>query len=339
MRYPTEMSKMKKHILPLWALVVIDTVALGAALCVFALFDHVLTFGPSSPVFEPTQETPTHSTSQDPSEKPTDEVWQGMFGKKFADKFADGDNVTVTDTEYRSHDIYVKCYRGRVNGSNYYVQDIYIRNPQNFRTAFSSGRLDGTKQTGLSMALENSAVCAINGDYNGFGMGDGGVVLRNGVLYRGKPDNDVLVMYSDGSMKDFAADRNRTVKGFDAQAELAAGAWQAWCFGPTLVRNGAIPEKWYSYINAANPRTALGYFEPGHYCFVTVDGRSDVSQGMKMRELAELMLGLGCRLAYNLDGGQSSTMTFGDKMINIAPPDEGVRKLSDILYITEVADE
>ena len=34
----------------------------------------------------------------------------------------------------------------------------------------------------------------------------------------------------------------------------------------------------------------IGYYEPGHYCFVAVDGRSDKSKGLTMAQLSELML-------------------------------------------------
>ena len=82
-----------------------------------------------------------------------------------------------------------------------------------------------------------------------------------------------------------------------------------------------------------NPRTALGYYEPGHYCFVVVDGRQPgYSQGASMETLARLMSSLGCAAAFNLDGGASSAMVFQDKLVNRP---SGHREINDMLIIRE----
>ena len=59
-----------------------------------------------------------------------------------------------------------------------------------------------------------------------------------------------------------------------------------------------------------HPRTALGLDAGGRHLFcVVVDGRQqNFSVGMTSRELADLMAGLGCQRAINLDGGGSSAM-------------------------------
>ena len=47
------------------------------------------------------------------------------------------------------------------------------------------------------------------------------------------------------------------------------------------------------------------------------------------------MESLGCKLAYNLDGGQSSALVFGDSLVN--SPSNGGRPITDILFIAEPA--
>ena len=43
-----------------------------------------------------------------------------------------------------------------------------------------------------------------------------------------------------------------------------------------------------SYIKGYHPRTAIGYFSPGHYCFVVVDGRGlNSSNGLLLDDLAK----------------------------------------------------
>lgn len=72
-----------------------------------------------------------------------------------------------------------------------------------------------------------------------------------------------------------------------------------------------------SFLFHRHPRTAVGIRENGDWVFVVVDGRFlGVFGGMTIDELAELMLQLGCIEALNLDGGSSSTMVIGNKVVN-----------------------
>ena len=126
---------------------------------------------------------------------------------------------------------------------------------------------------------------------------------------------------------------------FQPEAIDQENVWQAWEFGPSLLdENGnalSSFDRSYSDINRANPRTILGYYEPGHYCFVTVDGRkSGYSNGLTLPETAQLMESLGCKIAFNLDGGQTTQLYWNDQMYNV--PYEGGRFTSDIIYIVDV---
>ncbi|NYE35593.1 hypothetical protein F4692_000697 [Nocardioides cavernae] len=59
----------------------------------------------------------------------------------------------------------------------------------------------------------------------------------------------------------------------------------------------------------AHPRTAVGIDADGRRLLIlVVDGRSAVSRGYTMVELADMMTALGAENAINLDGGGSSTM-------------------------------
>ena len=66
---------------------------------------------------------------------------------------------------------------------------------------------------------------------------------------------------------------------------------------------------------------------------MVVDGRSYESIGMTMKNLSLYMKGLGCKVAYNLDGGESSQMVWGTKRYN-KPSDCG-RAVSDALIIVD----
>ena len=85
----------------------------------------------------------------------------------------------------------------------------------------------------------------------------------------------------------------------------------------------------------SNPRTAVGVIDDKHYVFVVSDGRTDVSKGLSLMQLAECMKELGCKQAYNLDGGGSTTMYFDGTVMNVTTSGSKIeeRKVSDILYI------
>jgi hypothetical protein len=64
------------------------------------------------------------------------------------------------------------------------------------------------------------------------------------------------------------------------------------------------------------PRAALGLAED-ELIAVACDGRrSNVDAGLSMLELAEIMVGLGCRAAINLDGGGSTTLVHRGHLLN-----------------------
>jgi hypothetical protein len=82
---------------------------------------------------------------------------------------------------------------------------------------------------------------------------------------------------------------------------------------PMLVYQGAkrlatSEELAPSDIPPANPRTAIGYRADGTILLFVVDGRQTTSMGADLDELADIMLGLGCAGAINLDGGGSTAM-------------------------------
>lgn len=250
-----------------------------------------------------------------------------LSGGKFAGQFTD-DEVIETATSYKSGDISVMLSQVQENGVTYYIEDIYLKSITNLRTAFAQDTYGRSiVDRVLNMAQENDAVAAINGDY--YGAGAIGVVIRNGQLYSDRVDGDVLVLFHDGTMRVYAASE------FDADAVMAQGAYQAWSFGPSLLaEDGQALTSFRGGIAGANPRTAIGYYEPGHYVFVVVDGRqTGYSDGMTLAQLAALFEKMGVQVAYNLDGGKTSQMTFGDALAN--QPTQGGRTTSDIIYIAE----
>ncbi len=351
----------RKKLLPVPLLILIDVLAIAACLCVYALFHHVLVGNISSvqmsaggpavgtksviptaaptavPTAAPTQQPPSEETeapelTPEPTAEPID---YGQFGEKFQDKFAAEGELIRTDTLYVSHDVRLELQERREYNSDVHIMDIYVRNMENFRTTFAGGAdvYDGTRSTVPDMAAREHALAAINGDYCGFIWGGEYLVLRNGVFFYSNPTRAVCVLYYDGSMRTFWKPFNQVSDDFDLEQAMADGAWQIWSFGPALLDDEGQPNT--LYFDPARPRTMLGYYEPGHYAFITVDGRTQTNAGVTLDELAELAASLGLTQAFNLDGGQSSTMVFGDRLVSIGSPNEGLREISDMIYITE----
>ena len=107
--------------------------------------------------------------------------------------------------------------------------------------------------------------------------------------------------------------------------------------GVCLVRDSAAVD------NTSNmdthPRTCVGVKEDGTVVFMTVDGRQDNRNmhGMAYNELSATMLYYGCKEAYNLDGGGSTTMiirnAYGDFDVMNSPSDGTERNDSNSLLV------
>jgi hypothetical protein len=69
-----------------------------------------------------------------------------------------------------------------------------------------------------------------------------------------------------------------------------------------------------------HPRAALG-LAPGRIVAVAADGRSRRDAGLTLLELAQLMVGLGCTDAMNLDGGGSTALISDGRLQNLPRSD------------------
>lgn len=369
---------------PLWMVIVLHVLVLGAALLLYALPHHVISRpeqavgitskrntgattaqSTEAPAAEPTADpalsaaqptanpaavqpaatlgidlgnaalgitpvpsaAPVATTAPTPVPAATDGV--GQFRVKFADKFTRGD-VEMTDTTYKSAYVNVSFSTVRYEKANVNVADIYVADIANFITVFGKdtyGR--GTKYTESveSFAQRMKGIATLSGDY--YGARDNGVVIRNGTLYRDdKVTRDVAVLYWDGTMKTFSPNE------FDAEREIIQGAYHCWNFGPELLdENGQPMETFNSDVTGRNPRAIIGYYEPGHYAFIMVDGRSDESKGLSMKECSQMCYEAGLKAAFNLDGGRTAVMAkagavYGD-------PYKDGRNVSDVLMIVD----
>lgn len=238
------------------------------------------------------------------------------------------------DTEYHDDQIDIVLTTMRVENTTVYVADVQIADISLLKTALAGNTYARNLTETTSVQAANAgAILAINGDY--YGAQERGYVLRNGVLYRASAQSgtDALVIGADGNFR--IINEGET----SADTLVREGAWQVLTFGPALIKDGQVTVSSSDEVGRAmtsNPRTAIGQISEGHYLLVVSDGRTKESTGLSLRQLAELMQSLGAQIAYNLDGGGSSTMVFQGRVVN-NPTTNGrsirERSVSDIVYI------
>ncbi|MBO4390231.1 MAG: phosphodiester glycosidase family protein [Lachnospiraceae bacterium] len=290
------------------------------------------------PTPEPTPEpTPTPTPTPVPTEPPS-RVPQGVdllaWTEYYWDWFSETPEQYVTEdgTRHYSDSHVALNIETRVMGEGRdrvtaYVADIHVADIGYFGTGIYANDPTMVAKTPLPQyhVEHPNDILITNGDYCGLNLQ--GLIIRNGRVYCNNPSvTEQLVLCYDGTMKIY---QPNTLTIEEAQA---TGVYQAWCFGPSLLNeDGSAKEtfllenednahdKWTtsSYLSKHHPRTAIGYFEPGHYVMVVVDGREDgYSRGMTLKELSQFMSSLGCKVAYNLDGGDSSGMEYDGVVIN-----------------------
>ncbi len=269
---------------------------------------------------------------------------------KFQDKFSD--QIISTDMMYKSPDISVTLSKHQIEtgvldaseggkhkryGTKiaYTVADIYVADMRCLQTAFAQDTYGvGYEEKLTDMSKRLQSILAINGDsYSNNRHKDNGTIIRNGKVYRSKQsDVETCVLNMDGTMDIYGPNQ------VDLKHLQEKGAYQSWVFGPSLLGEYGKAKRdflTWDYIKESHPRTAIGYYEPGHYCFLQVDGRQNQTRGMFLEEMAKIFEDLGCQKAYNLDGGHCSFMTKGDKVVN--HPYKAEHTVQDGIFIQEAA--
>ena len=143
----------------------------------------------------------------------------------------------ITDTTYNNGEVSIEIRYMRTLYTDIYIADVVTDDPAYLKTALAEGSFGrNLTDTTSSMAEQNDAILAINGDYYGFR--DTGYVIRNGYLYRSVPAKDPnqedLVLYENGAV-DIVREADLT-----AEEIWDSGAEDIFSFGPGLVIDGEI---------------------------------------------------------------------------------------------------
>ncbi len=273
---------------------------------------------------------------------------EGDFGGTLPDVFVEEGVVDKGDGYYRSHDIYMTVTEVTEPVDDYvakyFIYDVYVRNTENLFAVASDTRRPFTELIDVA----DDPIGAVSGDFWG---NSAEVAVRNGkvLVESDRIGSDICVLYRDGTME-IVSPREYSKDYFDGK-----DVYQVWDFGPSFLDGkGKAYESFdeYSDITSRNPRSSIGYYEPGHYVFIVVEGRVDLMyegeleyfKGMRLPDLAKVYEKLGVALAYNLDGGDSAFAYYDGEIIRqdyerAEDPNQEPREIYDIIAVGEVENE
>ena len=246
------------------------------------------------------------------------------------------------EDSYEDETIQVRMEEREADGVIWHLAFVKITSPTQLRTA-TAGKLTSSKVASVSaMARNNHAVIAINGDNYVDKPEKTTFEYRMTQKIRSKTNKtkDMLIIDENADFHLVLAQPKK-----EQTAALEALAKEhtivnAFTFGPALVIDGEEQQinKEYGYNpNGKEPRAALGQTGPLSYVLAIAEGRGE-SSGLSQQDLAHFMAELGCQQAFNLDGGNSAEMVFGNKIYKGMPGGDE-RGLSDIIYFATAVPE
>ena len=206
---------------------------------------------------------------------------------------------------------------------HYWIAEVVASKETPLKAEFANNTYGGTRESLSTMANRAGAVLAINasGFYTDTNKPMGSIV-RDGQLLQTDPHFtwEVLSTTWYGDLDFFQVNNQEDAYAADINDSFA--------FGPILVRNGTATE---IKDTSRHPRTAIGQLDDKRYVIVVAEGRLENAEGLTLTELQNIFLNLGCKTAYNLDGGGSSTLYFKGKILN-TPSDGKERAIADMIY-------
>lgn len=260
----------------------------------------------------------------------------------------------LSDTQYEDPSLKVDItWGGRIYETNYVYAVIKIANATQLRTAMAYRYGSDYTIQGHRMAEANNAVFAINGDY--FNYYDHGYLVRYTQRFRNRPNKiwDMLILDQYGNFNVIMEPSKQKIEEWQA-AHPDLTMVNTFNFGPVIILDGQPAYEDFDktlnhdFIGAHKlcQRMAFAQLDELTYLAVTSEGPEDQgSAGLTMDQFAECLMEIDEKLtdytikvAYNLDGGSSSTMVFKNKKIN-APTNPKVRYLCDIIYFASAWQE
>jgi exopolysaccharide biosynthesis protein len=233
---------------------------------------------------------------------------------------------------YHDDSIDVQAYMIRVYDTPCSVLFVQLSDPDQFCTEQAKPYPHRATMRIDVMAKRVNAIAAVNGDW--FSYHNEGIVYRDFKQLRNEPmpEDDGLVVDING---DFHLMRPMTRENYE---QLEVPIRHAFAFGPALVENGEVLP--IDRVVTFKQRMGIGQIDKLTYVMVAADGPDQPdSVGLSVPQLATLLQALGAKTAYNLDGGQSTSMMMYHTKINGQAP-KTFRAIGDMIYfVTTVPGE
>lgn len=242
------------------------------------------------------------------------------------------DASRFTPDGYEDDSIRVQMETREEDGVVWRIAWVEVASASQLRTAYA-GKTIKKDTTGLVtvMAKQHNAIVAINGDNYTNEKAKHSFIYRMGEKRQDKlnKQKDILIIDENGDFHTFI----KSVGADKFEKETGHKIVNAFMFGPALVQNGEVLklDKEYNFNpSGREPRCAIGQLDSLSYVLVIADGRGNSgSEGATHKELADFMASLGCKEAYNLDGGNSAIMVYNNEIYNYKARE---RDVADVIY-------
>ena len=233
------------------------------------------------------------------------------------------------------------------NNLSWRIAYVQIKDPTQLRTGIAGKKVTNSAELKISDIIKTrypNTIIAINGDCF-TKQSNAGYVYRMGEkrISSTNKQKDILIIDENSDFHIFLQNDSKNTQKTQIDAFLAEGhqVINAFTFGPALVQDGNLLQtpKNYKYDpNAKDQRAAIGQMGPLSYVFVLCEARWTGYDGVTHQELADFMYDLGCLQAYNLDGGNSAVIVFGNGYFQTKRSYTNERELSDFIYFASAVD-
>jgi len=174
-------------------------------------------------------------------------------------------------------------------------------------------------------AKKNKALIAINADYFTKEFKPIGLIAGPCGVWKGTKDTsrEGVIAVGDGRAKIFP--QKDVLDTPEPWMEAIVSGWPMIVKSCTPLTASQLPGS-DGFTRSPHPRTAVGVTKDGKTMYIVVaEGRRDGVPGLTLARLARFMSEeLGVCAAMNLDGGGSSAMWVGDKIVN--RPSDGIER-------------
>ncbi len=188
-------------------------------------------------------------------------------------------------------------------------------------------------------AWEPSCSASCKNQYNK--TSEGGIAIANGTVLRSwyqdsmvdKARNDAVYTISKEGYIDVYPNTNSYSESarktlFDNI--IAKGYRNTWMFRPVIMQNGKIVDSSIlgTFLNGGNKRSVVCQIDRNNFVMIT-------SHNHGISDYRTILPGLGCKTAFNLDGGGSIALLFKSKNGSLETIDGGGRSVVDTFYFVE----